>query len=166
MKALLLTAGVLLLLAGAAFAAGKPAISGAVAYTEVIRFDYQKVGRKANVQFWLEIKDSPASGVKGKPGYRPAGPDLFYYLFDVDKKVRVSNWLMGFSMMSEPPPSGPYPITNLVIEGNTARFEAFQMKWTVIDGGPGFGNDTVLVDDGFKPKPMKMYNGDITVMAP
>lgn len=163
MRMLLIAAVLLLILAGTAFAAGKPAVYGAVAYTEVVRFDYEKKGRKANVQFWLEFKDSTASGVKGNPGYRPAGLALFYYLFDVDKKVRVSNWLMGFSMMSEPPPSGPYPITNLVVEGNTARFEAFQMKWTVTDGGTGFGNDTVLVDDGFKPKEMKMYAGDLSI---
>jgi len=65
--------------------------------------------------------------------------------------------------MSEPPPSGPYPITNLVVEGNTARFEAFQMKWSVTDGGTGFEKDTVLVDDGFKPKEMKIYAGDLSV---
>ena len=72
---------------------------------------------------------------------------------------------MGFSMMAEPPPSGPYPISNLIIQGNRATFDAFNRKWEILDEGPGFEQDTVLVDDGFKAKPMKMYDGDIKVQA-
>jgi hypothetical protein len=70
---------------------------------------------------------------------------------------------MGFTMMEGPPPSGPYPMTNLVIDGNTARFEAFDMKWTVVDGGEGYTQDRVTVDDGFKPRDMKMHDGDLRV---
>jgi hypothetical protein len=54
-------------------------------------------------------------------------------------------------------------MTNLVIDGNTARFEAFDMKWTVVDGGEGYTQDRVTVDDGFKARDMKMYDGDIRV---
>ena len=31
-----------------------------------------------------------------------------------------------------------HPATNIVISGNTATFEAFRMKWTVVDGGRGY----------------------------
>jgi len=156
----------LALLGGLAHAADPSTITGAVAYTEIVRFDYTKEGKKANVQFWLEFNGKAAIGKEGEPGYRTAEGAIHYYLLDVDKQTKVTNWLMGFSMMSEPPPSGPYPMDNLVIEGNTARFEAFQQKWTITDGGKGFGKDRVMVDDGFKPKEMKMYGGDITIAPP
>jgi hypothetical protein len=115
------------------------------------------------VQFWLEFKSRSAFGKPGDPDFKPAEGAIYYYLYDVDKKERVSNWLMGFSMMGGPPPSGPYPMTNIVIEGNTARFEAFNMKWTVVDGGEGHAKDRVTVDDGFKPRSMKTYDGDLRI---
>jgi len=146
--------------------AGEPAgISGAVAYTEVMRFDYTKDGIKNRVQFWLEFKGQPASRKPEEPDAKPGEGSIYYYLYDVDKKEKVSNWLMGFSMMEGPPPSGPYPMSNLVVEDNSARFEAFGMKWTVVDGGEGYAKDRVTVDDGFKPREMKMYGGDLRVVS-
>ena len=41
--------------------------------------------------------------------------------------------------------------------------EAFRMKWTIVDGGPGFEKDSVTVDDGFRAKPLKLYAGDLTI---
>lgn len=156
----------LLIILGAAslVTAGQPSqISGAVAYTEVVRFDYTKDGVRNQVQFWVEFKGRSAVGKPGDPDYKPEEGAIWYYLYDVKNKKKVTNWLMGFSMMEGPPPSGPYPMTNIVIEGNTARFEAFNMKWTIVDGGEGFAKDRVTVDDGFKPRDMKMYDGDIRI---
>jgi hypothetical protein len=155
----------LLILGTASFAfAEQPAgISGAVAYTEVVRFDHTKDGVKNRVQFWLEFKGRPAVGKPGDPDYQSEEGAIWYYLYDVENKKKVSNWLMGFSMMEGPPPSGPYPMTQIVIEGNTARFEAFNMKWTVVDGGEGHAKDRVTVDDGFKPREMKTYDGDLRI---
>ena len=150
MKAITVVIFVLFLFPSLLFGAGPGEISGAVAYTNIIRFDYTKDGIRNRVQFWLEFKGKTAIGVEGEPGFVPEEGAIFYYLLDVDKNQKVTNWLMGFSMVSEPAPSGPYPITNLVIDGKTARFEAFNRKWTVVDGGPGFEKDTVLVDDGFQ----------------
>jgi len=163
---IMLVAALLCLLVGvppAAPAQAPSEISGAVAYTEILRFDYTKDGIRNLVQFWLEFKGRGAVGKPGEPGYKPAGGAIWYYLFDVERKQKVTNWLMGFTMMEGPPPSGPYPMTNLVIDGNTARFEAFDMKWTVVDGGEGYTQDRVTVDDGFKARDMKMYDGDIRV---
>ena len=156
----------ILLVAGAARAAERSTLSGAVAYTDIIRFDYTKDGVRNRVQFWLEFTGKTAVGSPGEPGYLPEEGSIYYYLLDVDNNRKVTNWLMGFSMVSEPTPSGPYPITNLVIDGKTARFDAFNRKWIVTDGGPDFKRDTVLVDDGYKPKPMKMYGGDLTITSP
>lgn len=154
-----------LLLNEAARAEERGEISGAVAYTDIVRFDYTRNGVRDRVQFWIEFTGKAAVGRMGEDGYLPAEGGIYYYLLDVEKKERVINWLMGFSMMSEPPPSGPYPMSNLIIQGNRATFEAFNRKWEITDGGAGFEKDRVLVDDGFKPKPMKMYDGDIRVQT-
>jgi predicted CXXCH cytochrome family protein len=165
MKVLLAVFFCPLLLCGQLNAAQLPEITGAVAYTEAVRFDYSKDGTKNRVQFWLEFKGSPASGEPGEAGYRPESGGIHYYLYDVDNKKRVDNWLMGFSMMEGPPPSGPYPMSNIEIQGSTSTFEAFGMKWTVIDGGEGHARDRVTIDDGFKPRDMKLYGGDLRVLA-
>lgn len=140
-------------------------ISGAVAYTEIMRFDYTKDGVKNRVQFCLEFKGHPAVGKPGDPDFAAEEGSIYYYLYDVEKKKKVVNWLMGFSMMEGPPPSGPYPMTNITIEGKTSRFEAFGMKWTVTDGGEGHAKDRLTVDDGFKKKQMRTYGGDLQVVS-
>lgn len=118
--------------------AQQTAINGAVAYTEIMQFNYRKDGIRNRVQFWLEFRGNPTVGKPGETAYKPESGSIYYYLVDVDNKKTVDNWLMGFSMMEGPPPSGPYPMTGIEIRGNTAMFTAFGMKWTVIDGGEGY----------------------------
>jgi predicted CXXCH cytochrome family protein len=113
----------------------------------------------------LEFKGRAAAGKPGEVGYQAAEGAVWYYLYDVEKKQKIANWLMGFNMMEGPPPSGPYPMTGLVITGNTARFEAFNMKWTVIDGGEGHNKDRVTIDDGVRQKDMRLYGGDLKVVS-
>lgn len=149
-----------------AWAGQAPELSGAVAYTEVLRFDYDQDRVTSRVQFWLEFRGRTEAATAGAVADQAPEGQIFYYLADLDKKVSVPRWHMGFSMMEEPPPSGPYPMKNLSIEGNKASFEAFGMKWTVIDGGEGHTADRVTVDDGFRVKEMKMYGGDLRVGPP
>ena len=139
-------------------------ITGAVAYTETIQFDYRKDGIRNRVQFWLEFKGTPALGKPGEAGYKPESGAIYYYLVDVDNKKQVDNWLMGFSMMEGPPPSGPYPMNNIKVRGKTATFTAFGMTWTVIDGGEGYAKDTVKIDDGFRTGEMKLHGGDLRIV--
>jgi predicted CXXCH cytochrome family protein len=152
-----------LIFCGPLVAAQQPEITGAVAYTEIIRFDYTKDGIRNQVQFWLEFKGSPAMGEPGEEGYIPESGAIYYYLVDVENKKQVDNWLMGFSMMEEPPPRGPYPMKNIDIMGNQSTFEAFGMKWKIIDGGADYTKDTVTIDDGFRVHDMKMFSGDLKV---
>lgn len=156
-----LVSGILALAPGAS--AQPSALSGAVAYTEVLRFDYDQDGETSRVQFWLEFRGQPVVGTPGEEGYRGGERAIYYYLVDLDREIQVPKWHMGFSMMEEPPPSGPYPMNNLSIEANTARFEAFGMKWVIVDGGAGYEADRVTVDDGFRTKTMKLYGGDLRV---
>jgi hypothetical protein len=145
-------------------AAQQTEITGTVAYTEMIQFDYRKDGIRNRVQFWLEFKGSPTVGKPGDAGYKPESGAIYYYLVDMDNKKQVDNWLMGFSMMEGPPPSGPYPMTGIEIRGNMAMFTAFDMLWTVIDGGEGYAKDTVKIDDGFRTREMKLYGGDFQIV--
>lgn len=139
-------------------------LSGAVAYTDFFRFDYTRDGVRNRVQFWLEMQGHTAVGQPGEPGHRPAEGFIRYYLQDADNGNKVANWREGLTM-SGLPADQPFPMTNIDIQGNTARFEAFGMKWTVEDGGEGFQKDKVLIDDGFKEMVGKFYAGDLKVGA-
>ena len=55
-------------------------------------------------------------------------------------------------------------MTEIEIRGNTATFTAFDMKWTIIDGGEGYARDTVKIDDGFQTREMKLYAGDFKIV--
>ena len=138
-------------------------LSGAVSYTTVYRFDYSKDGHRNPVRFFIEFKARPAVGTEGQPGYVAESGSIHYYVFDIEKNQRVEKWLEGFAMLNHDAVAADHPATNIVIKGNTATFEAFRMKWTVVDGGPGFESDTVTVDDGFRKKPLKLYAGDLTI---
>jgi hypothetical protein len=154
------------LAAGGVMAAEPPLeVSGAVAYTDYFRFDYTKDGVRNRVQFWLEMQGRAEVGRPGEPGYQPAEGFIRYYLKDADRGNKVANWREGLNMTGLPADQ-PYPMSNLVFEGNTARFEAFGMKWTVTDGGEGFQNDKVIIDDGFKQAVGKFYDGDLRVGPP
>ena len=150
---------------GPAMAVQLSEVSGAVAYTEEILFDYTKDGERNHVQFWLEFQGSPALGDPEEVGYKAEAGAVYYYLVDMDNKKEVDNWLMGFSIMEEPPPSGPYPMTDIRVIGNRATFSAFGMSWTVTDGGEGYAEDAVTIDDGFRTREMKMFAGDLRVLT-
>src|SRR5512139_1489117 len=77
--------GVLLFLfAAVASATEKMEITGAVAYTDVLRYDYTGAGKRARVQFWMEFNGHPAIGNPGDPGYQPESGFIRYYLQDAD----------------------------------------------------------------------------------
>ena len=138
-------------------------LSGAISYTQVYRFDYSKDGHRNPVRFFIEFKARPAVGTEGKPDYVAESGSIHYYVFDIEKNQRVEKWLEGFAMLNHDAVAADHPATNIVVKGNTATFEAFRMKWTVVDGGPGFDKDSVTVDDGFRAKPLKLYAGDLTI---
>jgi hypothetical protein len=138
-------------------------IKGAVAYTDILRYDYTGDGKRNRVQFWLEFDGRAAAGTpaKGDPD-SPSGT-VRYFLKDADDGTKVAKWRQGLDMQGAPRDT-PLPMTNLVIEGNTARFEAFDMKWIVVDGGEGFAKDRITVNDGFKTSETKrLFGGDVRV---
>ncbi len=138
-------------------------IKGAVAYTDVLRYDYTGDGKRNRVQFWLEFDGRVEAATPAMGGTESPNGTVRYYLKDADDGTKVAKWRQGLDMQGAPRDT-PLPMTNLVIEGNTARFEAFEMKWTVIDGGEGFARDKITVHDGFKAAETKtLYGGDVRV---
>jgi hypothetical protein len=154
---------VLFSLLTAASAAERLEITGAVAYTDVLRYDYTGDGKRDRVQLWMEFSGHPATGAPGDPGYQPEAGSIRYYLQDADTGTKVMKWRKGLDMEGAPK-DAPLPMTNISIKGNTALFEAFGMKWTIIDGGEGYEKDKIVVDDGYKTlETKKLYNGDIRI---
>jgi hypothetical protein len=146
-----------------ASATEKMEITGAVAYTDVLRYDYTGAGKRARVQLWMEFNGHPAIGNPGDPGHQPESGFIRYYLQDADTGTKVMKWRKGLDMEGAPK-DAPLPMTNISIKGNTARFEAFGMIWTVTDGGEGYEKDKIVVDDGYKTlETKKLYNGDIRI---
>src|SRR5512139_1362842 len=74
----------LLLFAAAASATEKMEITGAVAYTDVLRYDYTGDGKRDRVQLWMEFSGRTAVGAPGDPGYQPESGSIRYYLQDAD----------------------------------------------------------------------------------
>lgn len=144
-------------------AAEQMEISGAVAYTEVLRYDYDDDGKRNPVQFWLEFHGRQTAGKPGEPGFQPEAGSIRYYLQDAESGTRVMQWRSGIDMEGVPK-DAPLPMTNIRIDGNTARFEAFGMNWTVTDGGEGYEHDRIVVDDGYKIlETKKLYGGNIDI---
>jgi hypothetical protein len=141
-------------------------VKGGLAYMQPIRFDYDQDGTRDRVQFFVYFDGRTASGAPGTPEYKPAEGVVKYVVYDHDKKKKVDKWLVGFNM-GFPEPGTPYPMTNLVIEGNTAQFDAFDQHWTIVDGGKGYAKDQVVMDDHFtKPRVGRFYDGDVAVTPP
>lgn len=138
-------------------------VKGAVAYSDVLRYDYTGDGKKNRVRFWLEFDGHSAIGKPGEPDYNPAAGSVRYSLRDDDDGTKVVKWRRGLDMEGAPKDT-PFPMSEIVFDGKTVRFDAFGMRWTVVDGGEGFQHDKIVVDDGFrKTEAIKLYAGNVWV---
>jgi hypothetical protein len=146
-----------------AAAAEKMVLTGAVAYTDVMRYDYSGDGKRKPVRFWMEFDGHSATGTPGQPGYQPAAGTMRYFLRDADNDTKVLKWRGGLDMAGAPRDT-PVPMTDLRFDGKTVQFEAFGMQWTIVDGGEGYASDRISVNDGFRRSDVKkLYAGDIWV---
>ncbi len=138
-------------------------IRGAVAYSDAVLYDYTGDGKKSRVRFWLEFDGHSAIGKPGEPGYKPAGGTMRYLLKDDADGTKVVKWRGGLDMQGTPKDT-PFPMTDIEFDGKTARFEAFGVRWTVVDGGDGYQHDKIVVNDGFRTtEPLKLYAGNLWV---
>jgi hypothetical protein len=141
-------------------------IKGAVAYTDVLRYDYTGDGKRNRIRFWMEFDGHSARGTPGSPDYRPAGGTMRYFLRDEDDGTKVLKWRQGLDMAGVPR-DVPVPMTDLEFDGKTARFEAFGVRWTITDGGDGYQHDKIFVNDGFREVgPTPLYAGNLWIGPP
>ena len=144
-------------------AAEEMVVKGAVAYTDILRYDYTGDGKKNRIRFWMEFLGHSAVGQPGEPGYKPAAGTVRYFLRDADDGTKVVKWRQGLDMAGVPRDQ-PFPMTNIEFDGRTVRFEAFGMRWAVTDGGEGYENDRIIVNDGFRTSEVtKLYAGNVWV---
>lgn len=144
-------------------AAQEMVVKGAVAYTEVLRYDYTGDGKRNRIRFWMEFDGHSARGTPGAPGYQPASGSMRYFLRDEDDGTKVMKWRQGLDM-SGAPRDVPMPMTDIRFDGKTVTFEAYGISWTITDGGDGYQNDKLVVNDGFRSStPVKLYAGDLWV---
>jgi hypothetical protein len=152
----------------AALAAGEVApvpplgVIGSAPVSAVVRLDYQRDGVIDNVQFWIHVDARAAVGTPDTAGYVAGSGTLRYFMLDVERRETVENWTLPLDMSGQAP-DREAPVTDLVVDGRTATFEAFGMRWRVVDGGEGAALDTVEIDDGFRKKTPKFTAGDFRV---
>lgn len=147
-------------------AAQDAVVKGAVAYTDVMRYDYTGDGQRNRVRFWMEFDGRSAKGTPGTPGYEEASGSMRYFLRDEDDGTKVAKWRQGLDMLGAPR-DVPVPMTDIQFEGKTVKFDAFGMRWTITDGGDSYQNDEIVVNDGFRTSTVtKLYAGNLWVGPP
>ena len=155
--------GILLAQDGAPPAPG-PSVSGELAFSETLVFDYDRDGTQNRVQFWIDFEARPAPG---EPSPRVTSGSLTYYVFDLDSKQRVDDWMIGFNMTMGggfPRAGESYPLTNVRITGKKAQFDLAGTSFTMIDGGDSFAEDTIEVSDHNGVRTGRFYGGDVRVV--
>jgi hypothetical protein len=141
-----------------------PSVSGELAFSDAIVFDYDRDGAQERVQFWIEFEARPAPG---EPSPEVAGGSLTYFVFDLDSEQRVDDWLLGFNMTMGggfPRAGESYPLTNVRIEGKKAQFDLAGTSFTIIDRGDSWEDDSIEVRDHNGTRSARFYGGDVRVV--
>lgn len=141
-----------------------PSVSGELAFSEAIVFDYDRDKKQDRVQFWIAFEARPAPG---EPNPKVEGGSLKYFVYDLRRKARIDNWMLGFTMTMGggfPRAGEAYPITNVRVAGRTATFEFSGATWTITDGGPSWKADTIDIRDYRGTRRARFYGGDVRVV--
>jgi hypothetical protein len=141
-------------------------VSGELAFSEPILFDYDRDGEQERVQFWIEFEARPAPG---EPGPEVASGSLRYYVFDLESERRIDDWMLGFNMSMGggfPRAGEEYPLTNVRIAGRQAQFDLAGTRFTIVDAGDSWQEDTIEVRSQSGPRPGRFYGGDVRVTVP
>lgn len=154
----------ILLAQDAAPSAPAPSVSGELAFSEPIVFDYDRDGHQEHVQFWIELEARPAPG---EPSPEVESGALRYFVFDLESRQRIDDWMLGFNMTMGggfPQAGEDYPLTNVRISGKKAQFDLGGTSFTVVDGGDSFTEDTIEVRDVSGVRTGRFYGGDVRVV--
>jgi hypothetical protein len=144
--------------------ASAPSVSGELAFSETLVFDYDRDGTQNRVQFWIAFEARPAPG---EPSPEVESGSLTYYVFDLESKQRVDDWMIGFNMTMGggfPRAGESYPLTNVRIIGKKAQFDLAGTSFTMVDGGESFKEDMIEVSDHNGVREARFYGGDVRVV--
>jgi len=144
-------------------AGGRPHLTGEVAYSEPMLFDYNRDGQSKQVQFWLSLDIQPAWGKKGEPGYVDEKGTVRRYMKDLELGVPVIGYDQ-FMMIPDNPLGEEVAVRDIDISGNTATFTFGTFRVTVKDNGPGFAKDSIRVNDGMRDYPVSLFGGDLKII--
>lgn len=139
-------------------------VSGELAFSEAILFDYDRDGSQDRVQFWIEFEARPAPG---DPSPKVESGSLKYFVFDLEEQRRIDDWMLGFNMTmgGDFPRAGEsYPLTNVRITGRQAQFDLGGTSFTVVDRGDSWKDDTFEVRDASGVRKGRFYGGDVRVI--
>ena len=125
-----------------------------VAYAKPVEFDYDRDGTYNRIQMWatIVIEKTPT----GYKGY------LRRYMKDVDSGKAVLGYA-DINMLPTLPYGEKIPVENVQKRGKTVLFKAGSKYYILIDGGEGYKNDTIIVNDGVRDYMVELYEGDVRV---
>jgi len=130
-------------------------LKGKVIYSEPLRFDYDKDGKKNNVVmasrfFAKRLSDNNYTGY------------IQRFLYDIDKKKAIT-WYSKKNMLSEPPFGIDTAISHVKVYGKTVEFDSGKLHYSMTDGGEGYISDKIIVSDGIRTKQVEMFGGNVKV---
>ena len=141
----------------------RPQLTGEVAYSEPLIFDYDRDERPNKVQLWVSVDVKPAAGEKGEPGYRQEEGFLRRYMKDIEKGIPIIGYSQ-FMMLPDNPLGEAVEVSKITISGNTATFTSLKVHITVTDNGPGYTKDSIVINDGIREYPVSLFDGDLKIV--
>jgi hypothetical protein len=142
-------------------------VSGELAFSKTIVFDYDRDGSQDRVQFWISFEAQPPASTPGRTDAKLAGGYLSYYVYDVERHKRIDDWMLGFNMTMGggfPRAGEKYPLTNVRITGLQAQFDLGSTSFRIIDGGNSWKKDTIEVTDVNGTRIARFYGGDVRII--
>ena len=146
-------------------AAGQPTLTGSVAYAEPVAWDYDKDGSNNQVQMWASFNIKAPVGTKGTPGYLAGGGTMRRFIKDLDTGKPVAGYGIR-NMLPDTPLGQPIEVSDVEFKDRRMQFTVEGYRYTVTDGGSGYKNDRVVLNNGLEDYPVTLLAGDLTINDP
>jgi len=134
----------------------RPLLDAEVAYAKPMQFDYDRDGKMNDIQMWASVKIE-----RTKDGYSG-------YLRRYMKDVKNGKAVLGYAdinMLPDQPYGEKIPVSEVQHRGRTVMFKAGSKHYILVDGGKGYQNDTIIVNDGNRDYLVELYAGDVKVVT-
>jgi len=143
-------------------ATSQPALTGSVAYAEPVAWDYDQDGTSNQVQMWASFDIKAPVGTKGTPGYQAGGGTMRRFIKDLGTGKAVVGYGIR-NMLPDNPLGQPIKVSDVELAGKSMKFTVGGYRYTVTDGGPGYKNDKVVINNGQDDYPVTLFAGDLTI---